>query len=196
MIKYGNIQIVSNQHINPELWLQEHGDYLFRYALSRLHDNELATDMVQETLLAAWRGHKRFKGDSSLRTWLVGIMKHKIIDHIRKEIRNRNINDSLENDPTSQYFSDNGSWQQAPSAWHGNPEAQCENQKFRQTLDKCMQHLPEKQRSVFEMRELLGEESESICNAHDITATHLHVLIHRARLSLQKCLQTHWFGGQ
>jgi len=63
-----------DKQLNPELWLKEHGDYLFRYALSRLHDTDLATDMVQETLLAAWRGHTRFNGDSTLRTWLVGIM--------------------------------------------------------------------------------------------------------------------------
>ena len=182
--------------MNPELWLQEHGDYLFRYAISRLHDSELATDMVQETLLAAWRGHERFKGDSSLRTWLVGIMKHKIIDHIRKEIRQRKINDRLENDPTSEHFSEDGSWQHKPSAWRGNPEAHCDEQKFHQTLQKCLQHLPDKQRSVFEMRELLGDDNEQICKAYDITPTHLHVLIHRARLSLQKCLQQHWFGGQ
>ncbi len=180
--------------MNPELWLQEHGDYLFRYAISRLHDSELATDMVQETLLAAWRGHERFKGNSSLRTWLVGIMKHKIIDHIRKEIRQRNIGDKLENDPTSEYFSEDGSWQSKPSSWQTNPEALYNNDEFRKVLHQCMQHLPEKQRIVFEMRELLGDDSEQICKTNDITPTHLHVLIHRARLSLQKCLQQHWFG--
>jgi len=187
---------MSNDTANPELWLQEHGDYLFRYGLSRLHNEELASDMVQETLLAAWRGHERFKGDSSLRTWLVGIMKHKIIDHIRKEIRNRKINDRLENDPTSTLFSEDGSWQHSPAAWHDNPEDRCNDSQFRGILDTCLEHLPEKQRRVFEMRELIGDDSEVICNTHDITPTHLHVLMHRARLALQVCLQKHWFGGE
>jgi len=184
-----------DKQLNPKLWLKEHGDYLFRYALSRLHDTDLATDMVQETLLAAWRGHTRFNGDSTLRTWLVGIMKHKIIDHIRKEIRHRKISERLENDPTSAHFSEDGSWQHSPSAWRDNPEALCDNQEFRQVLQECLSHLPAKQRHVFEMRELNGDDSESICNAHDITPTHLHVLMHRARLALQTCLQKHWFGG-
>jgi len=186
---------MTDKQMNPELWLKEHGDYLYRYALSRLHDTELATDMVQETLLAAWRGHERFNGDSTLRTWLVGIMKHKIIDHIRKEIRHRKISDRLENDPTSAHFSEDGSWQYSPSAWRDNPEALCDNQEFRHVLQECLSHLPEKQRRVFEMRELAGDDSESICNAYDITPTHLHVLMHRARLALQTCLQKHWFGG-
>jgi len=187
---------MTDKHINPELWLKEHGDYLYRYALSRLHEAELAADIVQETLLAAWRGHERFNGDSTLRTWLVGIMKHKIIDHIRKEIRQRKISVSLESDPTSMHFSENGSWQHSPSAWRDNPEALCDNQEFRQVLQKCLSHLPEKQRRVFEMRELAGDDSESICNAYDITPTHLHVLMHRARLALQICLQKHWLGGK
>ncbi len=95
-----------SETMNAELWLDEHGDYLYRFALSRLHDEEVSADMVQEALLAAWRGKSRFKGDSSLRTWLVSILKHKIIDYIRKEIRQRKINDALENDPNSQFFSD------------------------------------------------------------------------------------------
>jgi len=183
-----------SKQVDPESWLQEHGDYLFRYALSRLHHEELATDMVQETLLAAWRGHTRFKGDSTLRTWLVGIMKHKIIDHIRKEIRDRKINDGLENDPTSQYFTKEGSWQHSPSAWVDNPEARCDDLQFRLVLQRCLENLPEKQQRVFEMRELAGDDASSICKACDITPTHLHVLMHRARFALQICLQKNWFG--
>ncbi|MDQ6954907.1 MAG: sigma-70 family RNA polymerase sigma factor [Mariprofundaceae bacterium] len=183
------------KQVDPESWLQEHGDYLFRYALSRLHHEEIAADMVQETLLAAWRGHARFKGDSTLRTWLVGIMKHKIIDHIRKEIRNRKINHELENDPTSSSFAENGAWQHAPSAWVDNPESRCDDLQFRLVLQQCLEHLPKKQRQVFEMRELAGDDTSTICKACDITSTHLHVLMHRARLALQICLQKHWFGG-
>jgi len=187
---------MSENQLNPEKWLQEHGDYLFRYALSRLHDQDLAADMVQETLLAAWRGHERFKGDSALRTWLVGIMKHKIIDYIRKDIRHRKTSENLENDPTSVHFAENGEWQRSPSTWSENPEALCDDSQFRDVLKQCLQHLPDKQQRVFEMRELAGAESDEICNTCDITPTHLHVLMHRARLGLQACLQEHWFGGK
>lgn len=187
---------MNNHSVNPELWLEEHGDYLFRYALSRVHNNDLAADMVQETLLAAWKGHKRFKGDSSLRTWLVGIMKHKIIDYIRKDIRQRKIADGLQNDPASDLFTENGSWLDNPSAWVNNPESLCGDSQFRGVLEQCLEHLPEKQRAVFEMREMNGIESDDICKAYDVTTTHLHVLMHRARLSLQNCLQKHWFGDK
>jgi len=186
---------VKKTTMNAESWLNEHGDYLYRFALSRLHDAEIATDMVQEALLAAWRGKDRFKGDSSLRTWLVSILKHKIIDHIRKEIRQRNIHDALENDPNSQFFSESGQWERNPRTWHDNPEKCCDDLKFRLVLKECLSRLSEKQRRVFELRELSGEDTEDICKACDITSTNLHVLMYRARLSLQTCLQKHWFGG-
>jgi len=93
---------------NPKTWLNEHGDYLYRYAMSRLHDHETASDMLQETLLAGCRGYANFAGQSSIRTWLVGILKHKIIDLIRKEIRTRNLTEAIESDPTSVYFDTDG----------------------------------------------------------------------------------------
>ena len=178
---------------NAEAWLDEHGDYLFHFALSRVKDEELALDLVQETLLAAWRGKSRFKGDSSLKTWLVGILKHKIIDYIRRDIRNRKINDALEHDPSSALFSGDGAWEYQPHAWQDNPEQCCGDLQFRLALKDCLQRLSEKQRRVFELRELGGEDTETICKACDISATNLHVLMHRARLSLQVCLQKHWF---
>ncbi|MBL1351937.1 MAG: sigma-70 family RNA polymerase sigma factor [Zetaproteobacteria bacterium] len=181
--------------MNADAWLNEHGDYLYRFALSKVHDDELAADMVQEALLAAWRGKSRFKGDSTLRTWLVSILKHKIIDHIRKDIRQRKISDALENDPSSHFFSESGEWQTNPRTWHDNPEQCCDDLKFRLVLKECLTRLPEKQRRVFELRELADEDTDTICKACDVTSTNLHVLMYRARLSLQACLQKHWFGG-
>jgi len=184
-----------HEAMNAEAWLDEHGDYLYRFAMSKLRDEELAADMVQEALLAAWKGKERFKGDSSLRTWLVSILKYKIIDHIRQEVRQRKIAGALEEDPTSQFFSEAGEWQTNPRTWHDDPERCSDDLKFRLVLKECLGHLPEKQLRVFELREMTGEDTEMICKACDITATNLHVLMHRARLSLQTCLQKHWFGG-
>jgi len=179
---------------DPHAWLNEHGDYLYRYAMSRLHDEELAQDMVQDTLLAGWKGFDKFAGNSSLRTWLVGILKHKIIDHIRREIRTRNLNESIESDPTSAYFNADGSWNESPAAWHENPEGLTSNQEFRRVLESCIAKLPEKQQIVFRMRDVVGEDTPTVCNACEITSTHLHVLLHRARLALRRCLNLHWFG--
>lgn len=182
--------------MDPRLWLDEHGDYLYRYAMSRLQEPELAQDMVQEALLAAWKGRDGFKGDSSVRTWLTGILKHKIIDHIRREIRGRRLHDAIENDPTSAFFDADGSWHEAPRAWKENPEDLCRSEQFHVVLDDCIGKLPEKQRVVFRLRELAGEDSESICKACDITSTNLYVLLHRARLALRKCLEMNWFGKE
>jgi len=179
---------------DPHVWLNEHGDYLYRYAMSRLHNEELASDLLQETLLAGWKGFARFAGQSSIRTWLTGILKHKIIDHIRHEIRERKLAEAVENDPTSVYFNENGSWSEAPKAWKENPEELCSSEQFHAVLESCVDKLPEKQQLVFRMRDVTGEDTETVCKSCDITATHLHVLLHRARLSLRKCLEFNWFG--
>ena len=180
--------------VNPATWLEEHGDYLYRFAISRLQNEELAEDMLQETLLAAWKGRDRFKGDASVRTWLVSILKHKIIDHIRLEIKNRNLTDSAENDPTSAFFNADGSWSEVPFAWKDNPEELCQSSEFKQVLESCASKLPERQRVVFHMRDIVGEDTDTVCKACDITPTHLHVLLHRARLGLRQCLEKNWFA--
>lgn len=178
--------------VDAHQWIDEHGDYLYRYAMSRLHNEELASDLLQEALLAAWKGRDTFSGHSSIRTWLVGILKHKIIDHIRKEIRNRNLTDNIENDPTSAYFNNNGSWENAPRAWHENPEELYQSEQFSNVLNSCISKLPDNQQIVFRLRDITGEDTATVCKYCDISSTHLHVLLHRARLALRKCLEINW----
>ena len=178
---------------DPKSWLDDHGDYLYRFAMSRLHNEDLAADMLQDTLLAAWKGHANFKGQSSVRTWLTGILKHKIVDHIRSEIRTRNLADAIEHDPTSAFFDSDGRWNEAPRAWKENPEDLCKSEQFHKVLEQCISKLPEKQQIVFRMRDLVGEDTGTVCNTCDITSTHLHVLLHRARLALRTCLEYRWF---
>jgi len=179
---------------DPHQWINEHGDYLYRYAFSRLHHEEQAAELLQETLLAAWKGRSSFAGSSTIRTWLVGILKHKIIDHIRKEIRQRNLAEQAESDPTSSYFNHDGSWSEAPRLWNDNPESLCQSEQFANVLDRCVSKLPEKQRLVFQLRDISGDDTETVCKSCEITPTNLHVLLHRARLALRKCLEIHWFG--
>ncbi len=180
---------------NTEEWLTLYGDYLYRYALFRLSNEEIARDMVQETLIAAWKAQKNFRGDSSIRTWLVGILKHKITDYVRKQIRDRNLANHLETDPTSVFFNANGQWRQPVREWTDNPEQLSSNHEFLQTLHTCIAKLPEQHRHVFSLRELMGEDTEDICKACSISTTNLHVIMHRARLALRKCLEKTWFGN-
>lgn len=179
-----------------ETWLSEHGDYLYRYALMRLRDDDLAHDSVQETLLAAWKANKDFRGDSSIRTWLVGILKHKITDQIRKQIRNRRLTEEIESDPTSSYFDRQGAWANPPQHWPDDPEHLLKDGQFKQVLMSCISKLPGVQREVFSLRELANEDSETICNACDISTTNLHVIMHRARMALRSCLENHWFKDE
>lgn len=178
-----------------EIWIQDHGDYLFGYAISRLAgDRELARDLVQETLLAAYKGLQRFDGRSSARTWLVSILRHKIADHFRHQIRTEQLREDMQSDPTSEWFGSDGKWDAAPKAWKDNPEALHENADFRKVLRTCMGLLPEAQQEVFILREIDGGDSTSICNKLGISTSNFHVLMHRARMALRSCLQKHWFG--
>lgn len=176
-------------------WIDAHGDALYRFALSRLQgDAELAREMVQDTLLAAWQGRGSFAGQASVRTWLTGILKHKIVDHIRGRIRERAMHAAMESDPTSEWFGADGHWQEAPRAWRTDPASLCEDADFRLTLQRCLDALPEQQRQVFVLRELEGENTQAICKDCSVTATHLYVLMHRARMALRACLEFSWFG--
>ena len=73
------------QHkLNPETWVDKYADYLFNYAVSRVSDSEIAKDLVQETFFAGLKSAKNYKGDAAERTWLIAILKRKVIDHYRK----------------------------------------------------------------------------------------------------------------
>lgn len=177
-------------------WVNTYGDNLYRFARIRLRDHDIAEDMVQETFLAAWKARDNFKGESTRKTWLIGILKHKIIDHIRKQVRNRKLDTELSQDPTSPLFNANQSWRDANHAWLDSPDKLFQDGEFRDALEQCLQHLPLRQRQIFVLREFAGEDAESICNSCEVTSTNLHVLMHRARLSLRKCLEKHGFGAK
>ncbi len=176
-------------------WVRAWGDDLYRYALLRVQDRELASDLVQEAFLAAWRARDTFHGESSRKTWLIAILKHKIVDHIRQRVRQRKLDEVLEEDPASPWFRDDHAWREPQQAWRDDPARLCQDQAFLRALQDCLRRLPERQRHVFVLRELQGEDGEHVCNACGITTTNLHVLMHRARLALRHCLRTHGFGA-
>jgi len=174
--------------------LEQQRPYLLRFAALQLRDPTTAEDVVQETLLAALAGEANFAGRSNLRTWLTGILKHKIIDSIRRAAREPTVGSELEDDANfDDLFRANGHWRDRPSAWD-EPHGALEQKQFLGVLEQCLARLPEKTARVFMLREHLGMDTEEICKELGITPTHCWVLLYRARMALRLCLDERWFG--
>ncbi len=154
----------------------------------------MAVDLVQETLLAGWRNRQSFDGRAKERTWLTGILRHKIIDKIRSLVRERELVQQAENDPTDPWFAPNGAWLEAPSAWRFEPAAELERRRMADQIEACIAKLPLRHRLVFQAREVAGEETAEICKRLELSPTNFHVVMHRARLALRRCLEQHGFG--
>jgi RNA polymerase sigma-70 factor (TIGR02943 family) len=167
--------------------------YLLRYAALQLHDRHAAEDAVQETLLAALAGEAGFAGRSSLRTWLTGILKHKIVDSIRRLSRESTLAADDAAADLDDLFDARGHWVAAPQPWR-QPDASLEQKEFFAVLEACLARLPARTGQAFMMREHLGLATGDICKELDVTPTHVWVLLHRARLALRQCLQTNWFS--
>ena len=170
--------------------------YLLRYASLQLRDAAAAEDAVQEALLAALAGEANFAGRSNLRTWLTGILKHKIVDTIRRQSRERPAADLEPDGDAAEFdglFDKRGHWDEAPDAWE-QPEAALGQKQFLAALEACLRALPERTARVFMMREHLGLETPEICKELGITPTHCWVLLHRARMVLRLCLSDNWFA--
>jgi RNA polymerase sigma-70 factor, ECF subfamily len=174
--------------------LESERPYLLRYASLQLRDPTLAEDAVQETLVAALAGEATFQGRANLRTWLTGILKHKIIDAIRRLARD--AVPAPAEAGTAEFdalFVENGHWADPPAAW-ADPDASLEQKRFFAALEACLERLPKKTALAFMMREHLGLETAEICKELAITPTHCWVLLYRARLALRECLEKDWFA--
>jgi RNA polymerase sigma-70 factor (ECF subfamily) len=180
---------------DPSEWVERYGDYLFRYAMLRLRDRSTAEDLVQETFLAALKGRNAFSGNSSESTWLVGILKHKIADHFRLQAREapREKGDLREQlDPSP--FDGSGHWANGPTDWGGNPADLYREKKFLDQLTKCLSGLSPNHANAFTLREIEGADTGEICKVLNVSETNLWVMLHRARMQLRRCLETHWFN--
>jgi len=184
-------------------WLNQHGDYLFKYASFRLRDASAAEDVVQETFLAALKAYEKFEGRGSERTWLVGILKHKITDHFRRIAREAPIGQEENDGPEhAEFFTRTDGWdghwnnQYAPTEWHATPAQLVERGDFWMVFNDCLSPLPKRTASAFMLREVDGLSSEEICGMLSITVNNLWVMLHRARLHLRNCLQMNWFGKE
>ena len=175
--------------------LDQHRPQLLKYAMLQLRNRAQAEDAVQEAMVAAIRGVETFAGGSSVRTWLIGILKHKIIDSIRKSSREQSL-DQYESSPDDldAMFKPDGHYADKPADW-GNPEEALSRRRFFTALEHCMASLPKMTAQAFAMREVMGMETAEICANLRITTSNCWVLLHRARMRLRECLQRRWIGA-
>lgn len=176
---------------NPEQelsqWVDEHGDLLYRFARCRVNSHELAEDLVQITFISALKDWSRFRGESSAKTWLLSILRHKIIDHYRKKKP-----ESLEDFPDggealTQAATEPTEMIQDAESVRLNPEEILEHEELRKTLRECLDKLPEKYRQIFVMRDIENESTEIICEKLGISVSNFSVMMYRARFQLKDC---------
>ncbi len=180
--------------LDPRAWLEEHGDYLFRTARRKLCSDAQAEDAVQETLLAGLSAQDRYVGSAAPRTWLTGILKHKIIDQIRRQGREVEIPRNKDGDEDWEtLFKADGHWASPLREWH-NPQHEAELAQLRITLLTCTDGLKPMMARVFSLREVMGLETAEICKELNISSTNCWVLLHRARLFLRECLELNGFS--
>lgn len=181
-----------NHSLDPKHWVDLYSDYLFNYTITRISDRDIAQDLVQDTFLAGLKSMKNFKGEASERTWLISILKRKIIDHYRKANSNKGKSEIRIN------YSDQeseGDWleERVADPFDKTAEDTLQNNELGDAIYKCLDKLPQKQADVFKMKTILNYDTEDICNELNITPSNLWVIIHRARTAMADCLKTNWF---
>jgi len=184
---------MAEHSLFPDQWVDRYADYLYNYAVARVGDIEIAKDLVQETFFAGLNSAKNYKGEASERTWLVSILKRKVIDHYRRsnskkgkaEVR---INYNTDSDSEGDWLEE-----QIADPFSKDGDNIMENEELGLALQDCIAKLPQKQAQVFKMKTIQGMETEDICNELGINPSNLWVMIHRARTSLMGCLNENWF---
>lgn len=183
----------SQTTIDPNTWIDNYSDYLFNYTIVRVDDREIAKDLVQETFFAGLKSMKNFKGESSERTWLIAILKRKIIDHYRK-INSKKGKAEIRIGYTKESENE-GDWleERVADPFDITAEDDLENTELGLAIHNCIAKLPKKQAVIFKMKTIQNFDTAAICNEFNITASNLWVIIHRARTALTNCLQKNWF---
>ena len=184
----------NNQKKDPETWVDHYGDYLYRYALPRVQDSSVAEELVQETFLAALQSRKNFQGRSSEKTWLTGILKHKIADFYRQKAKTP-LDNELDPDSVNidAFFGEKGEWKLKPADWTADPEKLYGQKEFIDVLNLCLSELSSRLAQIFVLREIDGLKTDEICKVLSITATNCWVMLYRARMYLRRCLESNWF---
>ena len=184
---------MGTHELHPETWVDRYADYLFNYAVVRVSDTELAKDLVQETFIAGLQSAANFKGNAAERTWLIAILKRKVIDYYRKSNTAKGKAEVKIN--FSPHSDQENDWLESMAA---DPESVrendvMENEELGLAIQRCISELPDKQAMVFEMKTIRGMSTEDICKELKIKPSNLWVIVHRARTALMGCLNQTWF---
>ena len=186
---------ITGPILDPEKWVDAHGDYLYRFALARVRNPETAEELVQEALLAALTARHSFRGRSTERSWLTAILKRKAIDWLRAEVRKRVRHEPLPDKWADGQFTRGGKWKKKPDEWSADdPGREMTRDDFRDALATCLDRLPARLRQAFVLRHVDEQAADDVCEAVGASSANLWVMLHRARLRLWRCLSVNWFG--
>ncbi|WP_431294844.1 sigma-70 family RNA polymerase sigma factor [Pedobacter sp. P26] len=184
-------------HSDPLSWVEKYADYLYGFAMSRLRDEEVAKDLVQDTFLAGLQQAERFKGNSNEKTWLTAILKNKIADFYRKR-SSGGLKEIKEKDAVQEqqdfFDADTGHWNEKyrPQAFGLEVDNPLLMKELGAILNECLSKLPGLWFSVFSMKHLDDLASELICAELKLTSANFWVIMHRTKLNLRACLQKNW----
>lgn len=179
--------------LNPAGWVDEYGDYLYRYAFSRLRNTNAAEEVVQETFLAGVRYSDQYSGRGAERAWLLGILKRKIIDFVRLRSKHESATGyEDETDLTAQFFDGVGNWKPGVMGWSPAPNQKVEMEELWAVVKGCLQTLPPGQADVFVLSVMEEMDSADICKELEISSSNFWVRMHRARLGLANCVGQKW----
>ena len=197
MANDGGQRTSEERTVDPAGWVDRHGDGLYRYAILRLGDADRAADVVQETFLHALRSFDSFSGRSSERTWLIGILKHKVVDQLRASSRRQSLVDGLvAGGELRPEFDQAGHWRTGPRRWGAEVGREVETREFWDAFGSCLGKLPRTLADTFLLRELDGLGSDEVQQRLGISPANLWARLHRARSLLRQCLETGWFGDE
>ena len=191
----------EEKHIlEPQQWVERYGDYLFNYAIVRVNDQEKAEDLVQETFLAGLKAKDNFQGKSSERTWLISILKRKVIDTYRKRYASKEtfMGEYEQEISDGDFYRDEdpfkGHWLEGkgPHSHSLMPEGELEQEELMKIIQRCISLLPPNLASAFVMKMIDEAESDEVCKELEITPSNLWVMLHRARLKMRQCVENKW----
>ncbi len=195
----------SSIQLNVSEWVKLYGDYLYNYCIYRVNHAEEAEDLVQDTFLSAIKAKDSFRGDCSEKTWLLTILKRKIIDFYRKKSI-QSIQQSINSEQIAtgyeEYFirdgKHEGHWSSLgkPNNWSVSSSTLLETKEFYKVLQHCFSLMPEKWSSVFKMKIIEEMETELICKELNLNASNYWVIMHRAKLQLRKCMALNWYEAK